>query len=93
MDLDSAHIEEREEIGVWKSKQKARHKSKLIFEFLNANKELTELTSDDDSDFKDDLRQSLRGGVVFFALFTIAVQIQNCLEYYLYAICNFSDFN
>ena len=93
MDLDSVHIEEQEEIGVRKSKQKARHKSKLIFEFLNANKELTELTSDDDSDFKDDLRQSLRGGVVFFALFTIAVQIQNCLEYYLYAICNFSDLN
>ena len=39
------------------------------------------------------LTQSLRGGVVFFALFTIAVQIQNCLKYYSYAICYFSDFN
>ena len=39
------------------------------------------------------LAQSLRGGVAFFALFTIVMQIQNCLKYYSYAICYFSDLN
>ena len=35
--------------------------------------------------------QSLRGGVVFFGLFTIAVQIQNCTRKNSYAIDQLSD--